>query len=292
MGTRHCGRRRAEHTPVVKTTATTVYTGTVRGTEVHIAMYNFSDKVVAAPRMPGNVALGAIAAALLIVAGVACAVLGVRQRERRRRDAEWLLKRTLQSSAAVQAATAAGFSIEIVLSVLAAYFGAQPRASTVDEASLLAMLRASQRRQHLDDDPRRRSVPAAVMRLLARSRGDARGEVPTAAVRLELARRQRIVAAEAHIAPLRARLSEALGDEAAAEVAGLVAIGVALREEAMSAPLLPPPPRQLWWASSTRKMNGGRGSTGSARRARNRGRHRTRRIRHHRLHRRRRDIEL
>ena len=165
-------------------------------------MYNFSDKVVAAPRMPGNVALGAIAAALLIVAGVACAVLGVRQRERRRRDAEWLLKRTLQSSAAVQAATAAGFSIEIVLSVLAAYFGAQPRASTVDEASLLAMLRASQRRQHLDDDPRRRSVPAAVMRL--------------------------------------------------------VAIGVALREEAMSAPLLPPPPRQLWWASSTRKMNGGR----------------------------------
>ena len=33
---------------------------------------------------------------------------------------------------------------------------------------------------------------------------------------------------------------------------------VALREEAMSAPLLPPPPRQLWWASSTRKMNGGR----------------------------------
>ena len=46
MGTRHCGRRRAEHTPVVKTTATTVYTGTVRGTEVHIAMYNFSDKVV------------------------------------------------------------------------------------------------------------------------------------------------------------------------------------------------------------------------------------------------------
>ena len=48
MGTRHCGRRRAEHTPVVKTTATTVYTGTVRGTEVHIAMYNFSDKVVAA----------------------------------------------------------------------------------------------------------------------------------------------------------------------------------------------------------------------------------------------------
>ena len=148
-------------------------------------MYNFSDKVVAAPRMPGNVALGAIAAALLIVAGVACAVLGVRQRERRRRDAEWLLKRTLQSSAAVQAATAAGFSIEIVLSVLAAYFGAQPRASTVDEASLLAMLRASQRRQHLDDDPRRRSVPAAVMRLLARSRGDARGEVPTAAVRHE-----------------------------------------------------------------------------------------------------------
>ena len=243
---------------MVKTTATTVYTGTVRGTEVHIPMYNFSDKVVAAPRMPGNVALGAIAAALLIVAGVACAVLGVRQRERRRRDAEWLLKRTLQSSAAVQAATAAGFSIEIVLSVLAAYFGAQPRASTVDEASLLAMLRASQRRQHLDDDPRRRSVPAAVMRLLARSRGDARGEVPTAAVRLELARRQRIVAAEAHIAPLRARLSEALGDEAAAEVAGLVAIGVALREEAMSAPLLPPPPRQLWWASSTRKMNGGR----------------------------------
>ena len=38
--------------------------------------------------------------------------------------------------------------------------------------------------------------------------------------------------------------AEALGDEAAAEVAGLVAIGVALREEAMSAPLLPPPPRQ------------------------------------------------
>ena len=151
-----------------------------------------------------------------------------------------------------------GFSIEIVLSVLAAYFGAQPRASTVDEASLLAMLRASQRRQHLDDDPRRRSVPRRSCELLARSRGDARGEVPTAAVRLELARRQRIVAAEAHIAPLRARLSEALGDEAAAEVAGLVAIGVALREEAMSAPLLPPPPRQLWWASSTRKMNGGR----------------------------------
>ena len=41
-------------------------------------------------------------------------------------------------------------------------------------------------------------------------------------------------------------------------ISGLVAIGVALREEAMSAPLLPPPPRQLWWASSTRKMNGGR----------------------------------
>ena len=91
------------------------------------------------------------------------------------------------------------------------------------------MLRASQRRQHLDDDPRRRSVPAAVMRLLARSRGDARGEVPTAG-----RQRRCTLSQQAHIAPRVRGWRRSATRRPLKWRAGR--IGVALREEAMSAP--------------------------------------------------------
>ena len=188
--------------------------------------------------MPGNVALGAIAAALLIVAGVP-ARSGVRQRERQARR-----RMAAEADAAVLAAVRAALELlhEIVLSVLGVLC-AQPRASTVDEASLLAMLRASQRRQHLDDDG------SLVRRSSSASRGDARGEVPTAAGASRVARRQRIVAAEAHIAPLRARLSKRSATRRP-EVAGLVALASFTRAMSARCSRLR---RQLWWASSTRR---------------------------------------